>query len=97
MAIGVLIEFRGAGMRAKYEKTVKMMLKRKRNRLADWPVKGALAHIAGPIPGGWRVVDVWSSKAAFARFGKKLIPAMKKAGIKPPKPKIFPLARFIKT
>jgi hypothetical protein len=97
MPIGVIFEFRGAGARAKYEKTIKLMLKRRRNRLGDWPVKGALAHIAGPMPGGWRVIDVWQSKAAFARFGKKLAPIMKKVGMAGAKPKIFPLKRFIKT
>lgn len=96
MAIGVIFEFRGAGARAKYEKTIRMVLKGRRTRLADWPVKGALAHIAGPMPGGWRVVDVWASKAAFMRFGKKLMPIMKKVGMAGATPKIFPLRRFIK-
>ena len=40
MPIGVLFEFRGATSRAKYEKSVKMMLKGRRKRLTDWPVKG---------------------------------------------------------
>ena len=62
MPIGVLFEFRGATSRAKYEKSVKMILKGRRKRLADWPVKGVLAHIAG---GGWRVIDVWQSRAAL--------------------------------
>jgi hypothetical protein len=65
MPIGVLFEFRGATSRAKYEKSVKMILKGRRKRLADWPVKGLLAHIAGPMPGGCRVIDVWQSRAAF--------------------------------
>jgi len=51
MPIGVLFEFRGATARAKYEKSVKMILKGRRKRLADWPVRGVLAHIAGPMPG----------------------------------------------
>ena len=69
MPIGVLFEFRGATSRAKYEKSVKLMLKGRRKRLADWPVKGLLAHIAGPMPGGWRVIDVWQSRAAEAQAG----------------------------
>ena len=68
MPIGVLFEFRGATSRAKYEKSVKLILKGRRKRLADWPVKGVLAHIAGPMPGGWRVIDVWQSRAAFNQF-----------------------------
>jgi hypothetical protein len=43
MPIGVLFEFRGTKSRAKYEKSVKLMLKGRRRRLADWPVKGLLA------------------------------------------------------
>ena len=72
MPIGVIFEFPGATSRAKYEKSVRLILKGRRKRLADWPVKGVLAHIAGPMPGGWCVIDVWRSRAAFNRFGKKL-------------------------
>ena len=95
MAIGVIFEFHGA-TRAQYENTVKKGLKGRRNKLADWPVKGVLAHMAGPMPGGWRVVDVWQSEAAFKRFGKVLIPILKESGLPEVEPKIFPLKRFIK-
>ena len=97
MPIGVLFEFRGATSRAKYEKSVKLMLKGRRKRLADWPVKGLLAHIAGPMPGGWRVIDVWQSRAAFNQFGRTLKPVLKKIGMQGVRPKIFPLTRFIKS
>jgi hypothetical protein len=95
MAIGVIFEFPGM-TRAKYQQTAKKVLKGRRNRLSSWPVKGVLAHIAGPMPGGWRVVDVWRSKATFKRFGKLLMPIMKEAGMRQVKPKIFPVVRFIK-
>jgi hypothetical protein len=95
MPIGVIFEFPGATSRAKYEKSVRLILKGRRKRLADWPVKGVLAHIAGPMPGGWCVIDVWRSRAAFNRFGKKLRPVLKEVGIQRPRLKIFPLARFI--
>lgn len=97
MPIGVLFEFRGATSRAKYEKSVKMILKGQRKRLADWPVRGVLAHIAGPMPGGWRVIDVWQSRAAFNRFGRKLKPVLEEIGMQGAKPKIFPLTKFIKS
>jgi hypothetical protein len=97
MAIGVIFEFPGATSRAKYEKSVKMVLKGRRKRLADWPVTGVLAHIAGPMPGGWRVIDVWRSRATFNRFGKKLKPVLKEVGIQQPRLKIFSLTRFIKS
>lgn len=97
MAIGVVFDFPGKTSRAKYEQTVKLILKGRRKRLADWPVRGVLAHIAGPVPGGWRVVDVWQSRAAFNKFGKKLKPVLKKVGLERARPKIFPLTRFIKS
>src|ERR1700739_4502454 len=62
MAIAVVIEFPGARSRAKYEKSVQLILKGKRKRLADWPVKGVLAHIAGPMPGGWRGTACWQCR-----------------------------------
>jgi len=67
-----------------------------RSKLADWPAKGLLAHMAGPMPGGWRVVDVWQSEAAYKKFGKALMPVLKEVGIGDAEPKIFPLVRFIK-
>ena len=95
MAIGVIVELPGA-TRAQYEMTVKKLLKGRKNKLADWPTKGVLAHMAGPMPGGWRVVDVWQSEAAFKKFGKALTPVLKEVGIADAEPKIFPLVRFIK-
>ena len=97
MAIAVIIEFPGGRSRAKYEKSVQLILKGKRNRLADWPVKGVLAHIAGPMPGGWRVIDVWRSRAAFTRFGKTLKPVLRRVGLQKATIKISPLTRFIKS
>jgi hypothetical protein len=49
------------------------------------------------MPGGWRVIDVWQSRTAFNRFGKKLKPVLKKIGMQGVTPKIFPLTRFIKS
>jgi hypothetical protein len=71
MAIGVIFEFPGATSRAAYEKSVKMILKGRRKKLADWPVKGVLAHIAGPIPGGWRVIDVLAIASGFQPIWQK--------------------------
>ena len=45
MPMGVLFEFRGTKSRAKYEKSVELILKGRRKRLADWPVKGLLATL----------------------------------------------------
>jgi hypothetical protein len=48
-----------------------MILKGRRKKLADWPVKGVLAHIAGPIPGGWRVIDVLAIASGFQPIWQK--------------------------
>src|SRR5215469_9790718 len=55
MPIGVIFEFPGATSRAKYEQSVKLILKGRRKKLADWPVKGVLAHIAGRLARGRRL------------------------------------------
>jgi len=95
MAIGVIFEIPGM-TREQYENSSKKISKGRGNKLADWPVKGVLAHMAGPMPKGWRVVDVWQSEAAFKRFGKVFGPIMKESGFPEVEPKIFPLTRFIK-
>ena len=30
--------------------------------------EGSLVHIAGPMEGGWRAIDVWESQEDFDRF-----------------------------
>jgi len=95
MAIGVIFEFPGA-TRKQFEDTAKKVLKGRGKKLANWPVKGLLAHMAGPMPKGWRVIDVWQSKAAFKRFGKVLMPILKQSDLPAAKPKIFSLTRFVK-
>jgi hypothetical protein len=47
----------------------------------DWP-EGIISHAAGWTPdGGWTVVDVWESQAAFDRFlASSLGPAFEKVG-----------------
>ena len=62
--------------------------------LADWPVEGILAHAAGPTDEGWRVVDVWESEEAFARFGGVIGPILAEIGF-PGEPKLYPLHNFV--
>jgi hypothetical protein len=46
------------------------------------PPAGGLFHVAGPMSGGWRVVDVWESAEAFQTFSEqRIMPAIKKVGI----------------
>jgi hypothetical protein len=79
-----------------YEESVRQ-LTGGRTRLAsprDWPVPGLLAHAAGQGPNGFRVVDVWESQEAFARFGEKLMPILQKIGIQG-QPEIYETHTFV--
>jgi hypothetical protein len=57
-------------------------------RLEGMPA-GGICHVAAPMEGGWRVLDVWESQEQFDRFYEdKLHGALVKANIRmdnPPK------------
>jgi hypothetical protein len=61
-------------------------------RLDVNPPLGGLFHVAGPMPGGWRVVDVWESPEAFQTFSEqRIMPAVKKVGISTqPRVEVYP-------
>ena len=61
---------------------------------ADWPVEGLLAHAAGQGADGFRVVDVWESEQAFARFGETLLPMLADLGIEG-EPDIYPAHTYV--
>jgi hypothetical protein len=53
---------------------------------------GAIFHIAGPIEGGWRVIEVWESEEAQKRFQtERLNPAFEAAGVPIVTPSYFPV------
>lgn len=80
MAIGFLIEVPG-GTREKYDQTMIEL------NVAQQPISGLLFHTAGPIDGGWRVIDIWESEAAFEAFlHSRLQPALAK--VEMPQPRI---------
>ncbi len=55
----------------------------------NWP-EGIISHTAGPIPGGWRVVDVWESKEHFQKFfSERLGAAVQAAGLPQFEPEFF--------
>jgi hypothetical protein len=62
--------------------------------LDAWPVEGILSHVAGPTEHGWRVIDVWESERAFARFGEVIGPVLQEVGF-PGEPKLFPAHTFV--
>jgi hypothetical protein len=53
-----------------------------------------LAHIAGQAPSGFRVVDVWESEEAFARFGDHLMPILQDIGVQG-QPEVYPAHTFV--
>jgi len=61
---------------------------------ADWPVEGLLSHAAGESQSGFRVVDVWESEEAFARFGEKLGPVLEELGVEG-EPEVYPAHTFV--
>jgi quinol monooxygenase YgiN len=43
--------------------------------------KGFIVHANGPVPGGWRVIEVWNSQADFeAWFETSVKPAFPEGG-----------------
>ena len=97
MAIGVLFDYPGV-TQAQYDAVLKKLKPAGSfSKLADWPVKGCLMHVAGPTKTGWRVVDVWESETDFTKFGSVLMPHLKAAGFPETPPQIFPAHNFIKT
>jgi hypothetical protein len=48
---------------------------------ADDPPAGLVFHLSGPIDGGWRVIDVWSSRADFDAFASRVGAAVASSGV----------------
>jgi hypothetical protein len=81
--------------RESYEQVVQSMIGKDRPESpSDWPVEGLLVHAAGEGPNGFRVVDVWESEDAAQRFGEKLAPHLKEAGITA-EPEVYPAHSFV--
>jgi hypothetical protein len=54
--------------------------------------EGRIFHVAGPIEGGWRVVDVWESQDAWDKYFQQLGPILQEVGIvHPPQSKVWPV------
>lgn len=61
MAIGLRLKFNG-GTQEQYEAVNAQM-----NVEAE-PPEGLIVHSAGPIEGGWGIIDFWESRAQFDSF-----------------------------
>src|SRR4051812_34323407 len=46
--------------------------------------EGCLFHVAGPVDGGWCIIDAWTSREARDRLIDQVGPALAEAGFGPP-------------
>ena len=89
MAIGIY--FSGNGMSAaKYDECIKLLKKAG----AGHP-SGRSYHSAFGPKDNLMVFDVWSSQAAFDKFGKTLMPILQQLGINPGTPAVMPVHKVI--
>jgi hypothetical protein len=88
MAIAVLFDATGT-----WEQYLEAM--DKLDRVGWGNPEGRQYHVAGPTEGGFRIVDVWDSPAAFEEFGKVLLPIIDEVGYAPPDPQVFPADKII--
>src|SRR6266576_7346359 len=89
MSIGIY--FAPAAMpAAKYDECIKLLKKAG----ADNPV-GRSYHAAFGAKDKLMVFDVWTSQAAFDKFGKTLMPILQQLGIDPGTPAVMPVHKVI--
>jgi hypothetical protein len=85
VAIGMIIDFPG-GTQEQYEAVLEQL------NLGGRMAPGGIFHAAGPIDGGWRVVDVWESQQAFdILLGERLEQALRNAGMPSPEVATWPV------
>jgi len=94
MAVGIRAKFDG-GTQEQYDAIHRHM------GVDANPPQGMIFHSAGPIEGGWGVIDFWESRAAFDSFAQsQLMPAAQELGDRafpgPPEIKEFPVHHFTK-
>jgi hypothetical protein len=94
MAVGIRLKFPG-GTQEQYEAVHRHM------DIDNDPPQGLIFHSAGPIEGGWGIIDFWESAGAFDSFAQgRLMPAVGELGDRafqaPPDRKEFPVHNFNK-
>lgn len=94
MAIGLRLKFDG-GTQDQYEAVHSEL------GIAENPPEGMIFHSAGPIEGGWGVIDFWESREHFDRFQQsRLGPTIQALGDRapqgPPDIKEFPVHNYEK-
>ncbi len=94
MAVGLRLKFDG-GTQEQYDAIHSQM------DVDGDPPEGLIFHSAGPIEGGWGVIDFWESREAFDSFAQsRLQPTSQELGDRgmpgPPDIKEFPVHHFTK-
>jgi hypothetical protein len=94
MAVGLRLKFDG-GTQEQYDAIHGKL------GIASDPPDGLIFHSAGPIDGGWGVIDFWESRGHFDSFAEgRLQPAMQELGDQampgPPDIKEFPVHNYEK-
>jgi hypothetical protein len=67
------------------------------NSQLDGPMKSAqgfILHANGPVPGGWRVTEIWDSEAAFHAWFEGYVKPALPGGAPTPSIKFDQLHRF---
>ena len=89
MAIVVIGELKGGNAQLDQEMSQKLGVS------PTSPPEGALARLAGPVEGGWRVISVWESQDAWDKFRReRMEPAFKEAGREMPTYQVGQLETF---
>ena len=89
MAVGFMFEVAG-GTSQQYDHIMADL------NVAEQPIAGLLSHTAGPMDGGWRVIDVWENDGAFEMFvAKRLRGAIERSGMGEPKLTRFEVHNFL--
>jgi hypothetical protein len=90
MALGIYFSL--SGMTAeKYNDCIKRL----KHAGAAHPA-GRSYHSSFGTPDKLSVFDVWSSQAAFEKFGKTLMPILKELGVDPGQPQVMPIHNIIR-
>jgi hypothetical protein len=89
MAIGVYVSPVGMSTE-KYDECIKLL----RKAGAGHP-NGRTYHVCFGPSNNLSVFDVWSSQAAFDKFGKTLMPIMQQIGVDAGQPQVVPIHKVI--
>jgi hypothetical protein len=90
MAIGLIIDW-PAGTQRQYDALMDEL------KFEGTLPSGELLHAAGPSAPGWRIVDIWETRADFDRFlEQKLAAALQKIGVSDPQVTEFPIHNMLR-